>query len=184
MMTMLATKLLAAAALAAVSALPAQAAEVVWTLQGAAFSDGGTAAGTFTFNADTNTVTNFALSVTGGNTDVFPAFTWDSSTATAVYVGLYGGLNFRSTTSLRELRLDPAASLTNAGGTVALDLGSIFGGDCYNCDPFRAFTSGSLVASAAGVPEPATWGMMLAGFGAVGWSMRRSRSAAAAVRAA
>jgi hypothetical protein len=183
-MFMLTTKLLLAAALAAASSIPAQAAEVVWSLQGVNFADGGTASGTFTFNADTNTVTNFALSVTGGNTAVFPAFTWDSSTATTVYVGLYGGLNFRSTTSLRELRLDPVASLTNAGGTVALDLDSIFGGDCYNCDPFRAFTSGSLVASAAAVPEPATWGMMLAGFGAVGWSMRRRRSAAAVLRAA
>ena len=177
-------KLLLAAALASASAIPAQAAEVVWSLQGVSFTDGGIASGTFTFNADTNTISAFSLSVSGGNTTDFPAFTWDSSTADAVYVPIFTGLNFRSTSSLRQLRLDPVGSLTNAGGTVALDLSSIFGGECYNCTPYRAFSSGSLVASAAAVPEPATWGMMLAGFGAVGWSMRRRRSAAAVLRAA
>lgn len=33
-----------------------------------------------------------------------------------------------------------------------------------------------VVASAAAVPEPATWAMMIAGFGAVGAAMRRRRS--------
>ena len=177
-------KLLLAAALASASAIPAQAAEVVWSLQGATFTDGGVATGSFTFNADNNIVSAFSLSVSGGNTTDFPAFTWNSSTADAIYVGIFDGLNFRSTDSLRQLRLDPVGSLTNAGGTVALDLTSLFGGDCYNCSPFRAFSSGSLVASAAAVPEPATWGMMLAGFAAVGWSMRRRRSATAVLRAA
>jgi PEP-CTERM motif len=32
-----------------------------------------------------------------------------------------------------------------------------------------------------GVPEPATWAMMLIGFGAVGYSMRRQRKGAAQI---
>jgi hypothetical protein len=31
--------------------------------------------------------------------------------------------------------------------------------------------------STEGVPEPATWGLMLLGFGAIGWQLRRRRSA-------
>lgn len=37
-------------------------------------------------------------------------------------------------------------------------------------------------ASLAGVPEPATWGLMILGFGAVGGAMRRRQSIAANVR--
>ena len=32
------------------------------------------------------------------------------------------------------------------------------------------------IGSAAAVPEPATWALMLLGFGAVGWQLRRRRS--------
>jgi hypothetical protein len=42
--------------------------------------------------------------------------------------------------------------------------------------------SGSI--SAAGVPEPATWALMILGFGAVGGTMRRRRSATAKLRLA
>jgi hypothetical protein len=34
------------------------------------------------------------------------------------------------------------------------------------------------------VPEPATWGMMLLGFGAIGFSMRRKRDTTALRQAA
>jgi hypothetical protein len=42
--------------------------------------------------------------------------------------------------------------------------------------------SGSAVGSAVpAVPEPATWAMMLLGFGAIGFSMRRRRSSGVAL---
>src|SRR4051794_23577839 len=40
------------------------------------------------------------------------------------------------------------------------------------------------VSLAAAVPEPATWAMMLLGFGAVGWQLRRRRSTLALAQAA
>jgi hypothetical protein len=43
-------------------------------------------------------------------------------------------------------------------------------------------TAGSQVMSA--VPEPTTWAMMLIGFGAVGYSMRRRSTTYSAVQAA
>lgn len=48
---------------------------------------------------------------------------------------------------------------------------------------FSGFSSGTLIVSAiaAGVPEPATWAMMLTGFGMVGFGMRRRRKRAVSV---
>ena len=40
----------------------------------------------------------------------------------------------------------------------------------------RALGTVRVAASVAAVPEPATWAMMLVGFGAVGWQVRRRRS--------
>jgi len=39
-----------------------------------------------------------------------------------------------------------------------------------------------LIGNVAGVPEPATWAMMLIGFGAVGWTVRRKRRPAASMQ--
>ncbi|UAK26647.1 PEPxxWA-CTERM sorting domain-containing protein [Sphingomonas nostoxanthinifaciens] len=42
----------------------------------------------------------------------------------------------------------------------------------------------AIVGELAGVPEPASWGMMILGFGAIGWRLRRREPAGAAVIAA
>lgn len=179
-------KLLAAAACLALVPTAAPAADVLWTLTGVTLDDGGTASGSFVYNADTQTIGAFTISVQGGNTRTFPAFTWNGTTANAVIPDLFSGFNFVALTGTREFRVDPLGSLTNAGGTVALDLGSLYGGDCFNCTPSRLVTAGSLVgrAVAGAVPEPATWGMMLLGFAAVGAQFRRRRTARATLRAA
>ena len=39
-------------------------------------------------------------------------------------------------------------------------------------------TSNEIIATAGAIPEPATWAMMLAGFGAVGFAMRRRQKVA------
>lgn len=46
---------------------------------------------------------------------------------------------------------------------------------------FPEFAIDNVVLSAAAVPEPATWGLMILGFGAVGGAMRRRRSVTAKV---
>ena len=43
-------------------------------------------------------------------------------------------------------------------------------------DPDFAFTADSAVVNGVGVPEPATWALMLAGFGLAGASLRRRRA--------
>lgn len=50
-------------------------------------------------------------------------------------------------------------------------------------DPFDNLTF-SITAVTAGVPEPATWAMMLIGFGAIGVALRRRRRTSALLQAA
>ena len=55
---------------------------------------------------------------------------------------------------------------------------SVAGGESYGSNRLGALQVG------AAVPEPATWAMMLVGFGAVGFSMRRKRSSDLRLQAA
>lgn len=58
-----------------------------------------------------------------------------------------------------------------APGTYTLSVG----GKAYGI-PGSAFYSGTIDYVATAAPEPATWGLMILGFGAVGFAMRRQRS--------
>lgn len=136
----------------ALCAASAAAFPVTWTLSGATFSDTGTATGSFVYDADTNTVSNWSVTVAGGDTQTFPPITYDPGTS----IGSYNqqnattiGTQFIVNASARAIRLPGMTPLSNAGGTVAINLASGFQGECYNCSPFRPFTAGSLVGSAA-----------------------------------
>jgi hypothetical protein len=50
----------------------------------------------------------------------------------------------------------------------------------FNGDTLLGTLIDNIFAGPAGVPEPVTWAMMLFGFGAVGWQLRRRRAAALA----
>lgn len=68
-----------------------------------------------------------------------------------------------------------------AGGNAYYDYSSSNFSSLSNFDlNFRTFT---LTDAIAAVPEPATWAMMLIGFGMIGFSMRRARRKTNAVLA-
>lgn len=84
------------------------------------------------------------------------------------------GLLFDVGTSTASFGNYPLLALySNGDGT----FGASFTGSVNNTEYYNQ--SGSLTIS-GGVPEPATWAVMLLGFGAVGASMRRRRGIAAA----
>ena len=62
-----------------------------------------------------------------------------------------------------------------AGGTALFTVGN---------NGAYAFDTTGLTLSVSAVPEPATWGLMILGFGAVGGAMRRRRAATTTVRLA
>src|SRR5258707_1392997 len=118
---------------------------VTWTLSGVTFSDGGTASGSFVYDADSNTLSTWSVSVAGGNTDNFPPVTYDNTTSSASYatnaptdVGALFNLN----ASLRQLRLPAVSQLSDAGGTLAVNISGSGAAECYNCGPFRTYTAG------------------------------------------
>ena len=173
--TILNATLLAAALLA--TPLVAQAIPVTWTLSGVTFTGGGTASGSFDFDADLDRYSNVAITTTaGGNfaTDSFyarpgrglDATYFDAGTRCAPDCSLGFTLVFDS-------------NLTNAGGTSSLIAGS---GELYafddGWDSFikgRNINAGEVSAPVAAVPEPETYALMLAGLAAVGFATKRSQ---------
>ncbi|WP_296594866.1 PEPxxWA-CTERM sorting domain-containing protein [Phenylobacterium sp.] len=167
----------------------AQATPLTWTLNNAVFSDGGVATGSFVWDADTQTIGDYEFSVSGGDTDTFPAVSYESASAPVNpsyqefsdgpnTVRLYLFIRDASATP-RDFYLSVANELTDAGGTVGLDFVSAFAaGECYSCAPYRPFKSGTVTAQGitGGVPEPATWALMVMGFGSLGGALRRRRS--------
>ncbi len=113
--------------------------------------------GSFDFNKVTGILSNVNY------TSVSGAFTtgaeYTPGDATQIYFGDFGGPNY----DVYQL----AGSLTN-GGTVAISSGT---------HPAIGITAGgSLTTGATGaVPEPATWTMMLVGFGGLGSVLRGRR---------
>lgn len=120
---------------------------VLWTFNGATFNDGGTATGSFVYDADTDTLSNWSVSVAGGNTGSFPAFTYDTTNATGSISGQGATLTgvLLEAAGNRQLRTASVSPLTNAGGTVAIDTSNLYQGECFNCSPYRPYTAGTLV---------------------------------------
>jgi len=144
---------LAAATLILIPAL-ASAAQVRWTFSNVKFNDGGTVSGYFIYDADNDTYDDFAVAVTTGTDPAFTRLIYDNSTAN-VYDDNIGDVGnrfvFSTNDNSRNLRITPVAKLTNAGGTVAMDIatasnnsGSV---ECFNCGPARNITGGSFVGT-------------------------------------
>ena len=161
-------------ALAAMAALLASTASyagpLTWNLTDVTFDDGGTASGWFTYDADTNALSDWAITTTDGS--VLSGATYTP----AGYGYAYNGY-FLFSLGSPYLLFTPASALTDAGGTVALSQNGYGSYECNNCYPYR-FASGSLTTETASVPEPASWAFMLGGFAMVGGAMRSRRRAA------
>src|ERR1700739_5028547 len=111
---------------------------ISWTLTGVTFDDGGTASGSFNYNAVTNTFSSIDITTTAGSafggaiyTTLSGAFP-GSSTSTSLFLGRSSG----SFTGLPLLLLFFDAPLINSGGTVTAPLttGLDFGGGEGSCD--------------------------------------------------
>lgn len=124
----------------------AAASPVEWKLSGVTFDDGGTAAGTFVFDVDTNKIISYNVAVSGGNTTTFPAIMYAASSAVPTSFNIAGASSIAANQKqgTRFLLLVTKTKLTNAGGSVELD--PTRSHECYNCAPFRT-VSGTLVGT-------------------------------------
>jgi hypothetical protein len=160
-------KYLTTALAAAAFLVPASAqASILFTVNGT-FSGGGALTGTF--------ITNDARSVLESVNLTSTAF--DGATYTNKAEGgasiLPNFLQFDQSSPFKELRISFASPLAATGST------TIWFGSYEASGDIKTFRdlSGSITASAvtAGVPEPSTWAMMLVGFAAIGFGLRRKQ---------
>jgi len=102
--------------------LTVSAAPVLWTFSGATFSDGGTASGSFVYDADTNTYSSVNVTTTAGSVLLtganllyvapgLPASSADVLTVASSSANLTG---------VRGLSLSFSPALSDLGGTVSL----------------------------------------------------------------
>lgn len=135
----------------------ATATPLLWTLNGT-FTDGGTASGSFTYDADTNVFSNINILASGGSSGLpASAFQYISSSGSTFLV-LFDS-NAPDLTGAHWLMLGFNSPLTNNGGVVDVGNGSELTCNNATCSnltlPTRGFTaSGNTVT--APTPEPTT----------------------------
>lgn len=164
---------LAATALSFVFLLPnvCTASPVTWTLSGVTFSGGGTASGSFVFDADTSTFTSINITVAGSAfgdgtyTLLDPGF-GSSSTLLVLVPGFLADF-----TGTPVLAFDFTSPLTDAGGTITLGFSQgiqqCLDVPCGSSFIVDAITGGSVVSSSvSSTPEPSS--LLLLGTGLLG----------------
>jgi hypothetical protein len=169
-----------ASAIAIFAASPVKGVVVNWSLNDVTYNDGGTASGSFQYNADTNQIGNFDISVTDGTT--FSSFDYQLTGLFDDFDGTGFSLrNFYSNNRWFQLFFD--SPLTNAGGIVSYNPNLSFEATCFDVDcskpvfPARFVNGGTLVGTVATeeVPEPLTiMGTVLAG--AMGIAIKKKRA--------
>ncbi len=137
----------------------ASASPVAWTLQGVTFTDGGTASGSFVYDATTNTYSSVNITTTAGSVVLTGATLQYVSTGfTPASSGvLTAASNAANLTGTRAFALFFSPVLSNAGGSVSLtgQEASCADAACTNpAAPSRSVSAGS-VSGLGSYPVPA-----------------------------
>lgn len=166
---------LAAAALGLSLAAGQAAADINYSFAGVTFDDNGTLTGTFTTNDAITSLLNYNITTSaapGIGFNYTPATSISSSTSLPFILVL-------STPTLDNILQVTFPGLTAAGAAITIGTFDSFEQTLVER---RDITAGSVVAGV--VPEPETYGMMLAGLGLLGFLARRKKTAGSFVRQA
>ncbi|MEM9735801.1 MAG: hypothetical protein AAF908_04250, partial [Pseudomonadota bacterium] len=160
-----------------------------YTIEDGTFADDGTFSGFFEFDTVANVITNHAITVSGGDIALFPAFTYSGTEARRRgRIGNSPGIrlwSFGDVSGPRELTLGFRDGFGFASNPIELSSGidfslvTGFGADETLFPSFvsRGITGGTTTASVAPIPLPAAATMLLGALGFLGtfrlWSRRR-----------
>jgi hypothetical protein len=149
---------------------PAHAVSVTWELVGVVLEDSTPVTGSFAYDADSDTYSDWSLTVQPGG--IFSGYEYAPG-MDGGFVGVHNSsmadfVAFPPETSGRYLRLVFSAPLSNSGGFVPMGLGGL-SFECDNCIVQRMVVDGAVTS----VPEPAAWALMGLGLLAVGVQAKR-----------
>ncbi|MCL4779446.1 MAG: VPLPA-CTERM sorting domain-containing protein [Gammaproteobacteria bacterium] len=149
-------------------AATASATPIQWTLQNVVFDDGGTASGSFIYDADTSGISSFLITTSGG---AFSAtYTEWASVDPDFIVSLVD-----EPPSILGLQLD--APMTNSGGVISISPDSLEYW-AVDFDEFSRFVVSGQISAVAVVPVPAAIWMLGGALGVLGLVRRRTKAAA------
>lgn len=183
-------------------ASPARAVPLTWTLHDFVFDDGGTASGSYVYDAASNTYSGIAITTTVGVAPVFvpvgptflaffPGGTYDAQLpafggASNFFSGI-NSANLPNLTGATAFIFALVGSMTDGGGTILVDTGPLNPpeGTCQNAEcnaissPQRTLISGDVFATpeASPVPGPVVGagipGLVMAFGGFLAWRRRK-----------
>lgn len=163
-----------------IGSLAVHAGPITWTLSDVIFEDGGSASGSFTYDADGVAYTNVSITTSGFSdgtttfggtyTQVLPSFSFDRYLVVAP-TGVSGDL-----TGVLTIGFEWAQLLSNDGLTTEI-VASVFSIEsvCTNSTCLNFDTSDRRIASgrvSTQVPVPATLALIGVGLAGLGWKRR------------
>ena len=158
----------------------ANATSLVWTLENVTFVGGGSASGSFTYDATTNQFSNIDISTTATGAYTAEVFTFENCCSDILFDTFAS--NAADLTGDHFLQIQFANPLSSAGGTDPFAGYNDYQGVCGNASCSTnasevSFASGSATAQVSAVPEPATFVLLSVGLGMSGLLRltRRSR---------
>ena len=165
----------------ALAPAPASAVPLLWTLNDVTFNNGGTASGSFRFDADTATYSDVAVTTSGSGIDASFDLAAGGDAGFLSLLNASDGPDFTGAPTLRLAFLD---LLTNLGGEVGLELNSFSSAiaSCGNAGcsilvggvDFQ-LASGSVIGQGfPQVSEPGTLAILALGLAVLGVKRRRN----------
>jgi hypothetical protein len=155
----------------------ANAIPVTWTLENVIFDDGGTAFGSYTYDATANTFSNISITTTGTGGVFSGTFYDDACNVSSCHPDLQGlQVIFEKLFSADDIEnifsLRFEGPMTNSGGTLDLKVGS----DCsvMSCEADFILRSRTIVSgSVSAVPIPAAAWLFGSALAGLGWLRRK-----------
>lgn len=139
----------------------AGAAPILWTLQGFTLNDGGTASGSFIYDADTKAISNLGITTTTGSARVGSTYTTFNPNVTNTANGFQAARSPTFTVRSPGL-IFGFGTLTDAGGTIVPPFISFSEGSYGDINlngivvdsTYRQSTAGFLTTNPSSAPEP------------------------------